>query len=95
MGLRPQNPDPITSGKLHHLYVRVHLVGSAFHIEVEFRRFVSWPVTEGRKAAGTAATWSKGMTGPHNGSADYILRYLDELLDKFLNEYLKQNQVAQ
>ena len=72
-----------------YLHVLINIVGAAFHIRTDFRRFATWSIADGSLRNGDArvrATTSKAR------SSAYILGSLDEALDKFINAYLKANQ---
>ncbi len=88
-GLTPVNPR--FSLELPHLYVNINVIGDAFSILVEYRRQVDF-ITGNRQYRYLATTWRYGNAGTHGRDAAYITNALDEVLDKFLNEYLKANQ---
>lgn len=74
------------------IYVNTLVVGPAFHIDVEFKRFVEYEDANHRKRYSTVATtWKEGITGTHGGDRAYMLSALEELLDTLLNQYLKAN----
>ena len=75
----------------HYLYVRVGVLGSAFHIEVSFQKLLRDDVSEKN---GIAATWYDGSLGTHGGNAGFILQGVSEHLDKFVLEYLRVNETV-
>lgn len=88
-GLKPVAPSTVNRP---YLYVSVHVVGNAFNITIEFMRSASWVLPNQKGGVGYAATWYDIVLGTHGGSSTYIVDALDELLDKFMNAYLKANQ---
>ncbi len=74
------------------LYVIVAVAGKAFHTSVEYQRRVEFTTGNRRYRHNAAVTWFSGSTGTHGDNAAYIMNGLDQLLDKFLNAYLKVNQ---
>ena len=90
VGLKPV--DAAGSSE-HYLYVQIHVAGLAFNINMDFKRSAQWTMADGQKADGFAAVWRQGnITGTHGQNAKYVLDALDQLLDHFLNAYLKANQ---
>jgi len=74
-----------------YLYIRVAVVGGAFHISFEFNQRVR---TLDSGLTGTATTWRSGITGTHGRDAGYIMSAVSELMDFFLSEYLRVNEEA-
>jgi hypothetical protein len=90
--IRPQTLRSISELSEDHqtLDVSVNVVGQAFGIEIGFLRNVVWTLPDGKIIRNFAATWNFGTTG--TGNSSFILSSLDEVLDRFLNAYLKANQ---
>ena len=74
-----------------HLYVRVSVVGAAFSIDLEYKKWVRELESE---RLGVATTWDTGVTGTHVRNASYILSGVSALLEDFLVEYLRANALA-
>ncbi len=74
-----------------HLYVNVNVGRNVFSILVQYERKVNFTAGN-RQYSSLARTWQSGSAGTHGRDAAYITNALDEVLDKFLNEYLKANQ---
>jgi len=76
--------------KIPNIHVSVHVVGTAFHVEL---RVIEWvglmrlPTAIG----GPAFTWEQGITGTHGGDPEFIVSNLNKLFDDFLNDYYKAN----
>ena len=73
------------------LRVTVNVYSVAYLVRVELHK----PVTD--RASGRQAitpTWWRGSVGVHSGRSDYILQMVSELMDLFLNEYLRVNAEA-
>ena len=81
--------DYVNTG-LAHLYVDVHVVGQAFHISLEYKKWV----TDEFGQSSAASTWDVGSTGTHGGTASYVVSGLSEHLDTFLAAYLRVNEQA-
>ncbi len=74
-----------------YLYVRVDTVSEAFSIDVEFKRLVTYS-SEGRMYETIATVWDQNLTGVFAGDSSFILQHLANMLDLFINAYLKANQ---
>lgn len=73
------------------LYVQVNLAGQAYNISIQYNKWVRDTVSgEG----GTAVTWDIGSTGTHGRSSGYILSFVSQHMDKFIDEYLRVNASA-
>ncbi len=87
-GLTPGND----SSKNHALlYVNINVGNGAFSTSVEYNRRVEF-TTGNRRYGSFGTTWTAASTGTHGRDAAYIVNWLDQHLDKFLNAYLKANQ---
>ncbi len=73
---------------LAYLDVRVSVVGPAFHVGIEYRKWLKDPASG---EEGSAATWISGSTGTHGGSPEYIMDSIAEHLGGFVEQYLRVN----
>ncbi len=73
------------------LYVYVHVVGIAFHIDLEYNKQL---LDLASGLTSRAITWSTGTTGTHGRDASFILASVSELMDLFLVEFLRVNEEA-
>ena len=62
----------------------------AFSVRLEFVRHVLFTVGKVKYWV-TTATWSNGFVGIHGNDPEFIVGSVDQLLDNFLNEFLKAN----
>jgi hypothetical protein len=74
-----------------YLYVNLNFAGNAFNVAVEFRRPVLLRRPDGDDVRTTGSVWKKSSVGVHGGNAAYVLDSVSEIVDDFLNEYLKAN----
>ena len=73
------------------LVIDLQVVGRSFHINLAYSK----PVSDHLSGLDfMAATWLTGFIGQHAGSPDFVMRALDQMLDKFVAEYLRVNQAA-
>lgn len=73
------------------LGVRVHVLGDAFVVSLEFHRWVGYQVAgAGHKTS--AIVWRRERTGAHSGNADIIVTAATGLVEEFLREYLNANR---
>ena len=84
---RLYHPDPGTP----FLFVRVHVVRAAFHISVEY---IKWVEDSASGVSGPALTWASPSTGVHGHDASFILSAVSQKVDKFIDEYLRVNEDA-
>ena len=70
--------------------ITVTVVGLAFSVQVEYRKFV----TDAFGRSSLATTWSRGTTGTHGHSASYIQSSVSSITDEFLATYLRVNEEA-
>lgn len=73
------------------LYVYVHVVGIAFHIDLEYNKQLLDPASG---LTSRATTWSTGTTGTHGRDVSFILAAVSELMDLFLVEFVRVNEEA-
>ena len=74
-----------------YLYINVNVAGGGFNVGLEYKKWVSDPLS-GEEAY--AATWENGSTGTHGGDSGYILSAISRHLDQFLVEFLRVNEAA-
>ena len=103
-GVGPTEPAIVTSVRdrlsaagiydaegLAYLDVHAGVVGRAFHVSIEFRKWLKDPASG---AEGWAATWISGSTGTHGGRSGYILASIAEHVATFVDRYLRVNAGA-
>ena len=77
----------------YHLNVQIRVVGTYFRVAVAFKRFASYALPDGEFARGYMTSWERTSSGAFDeGDGDYVIGSLDQVLDTFLDEYLKANQ---
>ena len=74
------------------LYLEVTVVGPAFSVSLQYRKFLRDVYHSGLQEY--ARTWIQSATGVHAGDANYILSAVSLLADKFIDEYLRVNENA-
>ncbi|MEJ2050286.1 MAG: hypothetical protein P8Y60_10700 [Calditrichota bacterium] len=74
------------------LKVNINIEDFAYHVGLDFSRMVSYSVKKKGDFHVYGITWHRSTTGTHQESAGVIMLALDELLDNFLEEYVKTNQ---
>ncbi len=87
-GLKPteMNSDAVPSP---YLLVALSLYGSAFHLQIEFRRVVTY--TDGKTDWSLyATTWKNGATGTY-ASLNKLMELVEEQSELFANAFLKAN----
>ena len=73
------------------LGIRVHVIGDAYVVSLEFHRWVGYEVSgAGHKTS--AIVWRRERTGLHERNADVVVAALKGLSDEFIQEYLRANQ---
>ena len=82
---RLYNPDHLYA----YLYVNVNVIGPAYSIDIEFKK---WLHDLAMDRSGIAATWNTGSTGTHGNGASYIVSNVSRHMDQFLVEYLRANE---
>ena len=86
VGLRPVS----VSHNRPYLRVQISVQGNSFDIDIDYVRLVTYRIV-GKAVSIVAVTWNKGGIGTAYDSA-IVMSSLDQLLDTFLNAYLKANQ---
>ena len=76
---------------LAYLDVHASVVGPAFHVGIEFRKWLKDPASG---TEGSATTWVAGSTGTHGGNPDYVLAAIAEHVDRFVGQYRRVNADA-
>ena len=74
-----------------YLSIQVNVAGRGFSVRLEFRKWVSDPLS-GEEAY--AATWKNGATGIAASGSGFILSTISQYLDRFLVEFLRVNEAA-
>ncbi|MCY4173234.1 MAG: hypothetical protein OXF25_04075 [Cyanobacteria bacterium MAG CAR3_bin_5] len=77
------------------LHVQVHVVGSAFSIDVELKKRVTDELYSDELYSDLyflATSWETSSTGAHGNSSSYIISSLGGALDHFIDEYLRVNE---
>lgn len=85
------NPNPIPKYRDGLLYVNVNIAGVAYNVDVEFKRKVTYS-SRNRSYEAIASVWETGGTGTYGQDSSIILKNLSNLIDMFINDYLKANQ---
>ena len=75
-----------------YLHITVTVVGDAFSIEVALNKYLFDDETS--MLHGVAKTWTKTLIGTHTNDATFILSGLSRLLDLFIADYLRVNEIA-
>ncbi len=75
-----------------YLHITVTVVGNAFSINVTLNKYLFDDETS--MLHGIAMTWTRGLTGTHTNDATFILSGLSRLMDLFIADYLRVNEVA-
>ena len=74
------------------LQVNLAVVGLACNIQIELQRFATWEAPDGSPGRNWVSTWEDATVGTHGNSRSSVMSHLDNLLDQFLNDYLRANQ---
>lgn len=72
------------------LSIGLTTVGTAFSVHISFKRIVSYSV-DGHTYSAGADMWSQTILGTHRRNNSFILKRTADLLDEFINAYLKAN----
>lgn len=81
-----------TDGETPFLDVNMTVISGAFSIDISYLTPASYEIRGGRRFYYFTDTWQDGFTGEHGRNASYVIDWLDEILDRFLSQYLKANQ---
>ena len=85
------DPD-VTRTPSTYLYVQVSLVGRAFSISIQLKR---WLLDTGFGLPGSVSVWDEGSTGTYGSAGgQFVLGWVSKHLDSFLTEYLRANEDA-
>ena len=91
-GARIYYSGPITTtSDVPVLTTTVYVSGQAFHIEIGMLNRVS---RTSINATGIAWTWSRHITGTHGKNPSFVLGAVSEVVDIFIDEYLRVNEAA-
>ena len=74
-----------------YLYANVNVVGRAFSTSIKYQKFV---FDQASMLEYTAPTWYLDATGTHSRDSNYILSWVAQLTDEFIDEYLRVNAEA-
>lgn len=74
-----------------YLYVRVGVSRRAFVLDLQYRKLVTDLASEQMFAA---PTWDEQVFGTHGGDVLTVTALLSELLDDFMADYLRVNEIA-
>jgi hypothetical protein len=74
------------------LRININIEDFAYHVGIYFSRIVTYSVKKKGDFQVYGITWNRSTTGTHQESAGVIMLALDELLDNFIEEYVKTNQ---
>ena len=73
------------------LVIDFQMVGHSFHINLAYSK----PVSDHLSGLDfMAATWLTGFIGQHTGNPEFVMQALDQMLDRFVAEYLRVNREA-
>ena len=92
--LRTAGLRPVEHEGDHFLYVKINVVERAFQVSLEFKRPVSYTLADNRTYSKLGVVWNATVTGTHANDPRYIISTLDELLERFINEYLGANETG-
>ena len=74
-----------------YLYVNVNVVGQAWALKLEYNKTV-FDLASGESFPAT--TWKTGAAGTHGRDSGYILSWMSQHTDKFIDNYLRVNEDA-
>ena len=74
-----------------YLYTNVHVVGSAFSVRLEFNKKI---VDSATLINSYATTWHSTSLGIHGQNSGYIISFVEQQTDRFIDEYLRVNANA-
>ena len=91
--LRQNGINPVAAPKYEdgYLCVYVNIAGSAYSVDVEFKRRVRYSCN-GNTYEAIASVWETGGTGTYGKDPSLIIQNLADLIDIFINDYIKANQ---
>ena len=79
------------ASRKEYLYVNVNVVGNAFNVSLEYKR---WIEDIGHGEGAWASIWHVGGAGTHGSSDSYIMQIISEQIDEFILAYLEVNEQA-
>ena len=88
-----------------YLSITVSGASVAFSVRLEFSRILEWPLSthvdwwhqeyaDGSEPIGFASTWTRTAVGTHGGNYTVVLSLVSSLMDDFLVDYLRMNEVS-
>jgi hypothetical protein len=91
--LRQYGINPTTAPRYEdgYLCIYVNIAGSAYSVDVEFKRRVRYSCN-GNTYESIASVWETGGTGIYGRDPSLIIQNLADLIDIFINDYIKANQ---
>jgi hypothetical protein len=81
-----------TDGETPFLDVSMTVMSGAFSIDISYLTPASYEIRGGRRFYYFTDAWQDGFAGEHGRNASYVIDWLDEILDRFLSQYLKANE---
>ncbi|MDX1486988.1 MAG: hypothetical protein R3268_02225 [Acidiferrobacterales bacterium] len=81
-----------TDGETPFLDVTMTVMSEAFSIDISYLTPASFEMRGGRRFYYFTDAWQDGFTGAHGRNASYVIDWLDEILGRFLSQYLEANQ---
>ena len=72
-----------------YLYININPTKSAFSADVALMRRTQ---DTGFGFSGIVNVWDDGATGTHGGDGRYVLSVVSRILDRFIAEYLRENE---
>ena len=74
-----------------YLYVNINVTNSSYNISVQFNKLVTDRTS---RESNFAPTWELSGVGTHGQDAGFIVQWLSEYVDRFIDEYLRVNEDA-
>jgi hypothetical protein len=90
-GINPTVVSPAPLSK-YYLQVWVGVLGTSFQVKVEFHRSAEWTLPDKTVVDSRPVSWDDGTFGTHGRDVNFVLNALDEIMETFLNTFLKANQ---
>lgn len=88
VGLQPVETD----GETPFLDITMTVISGAFSIDISYFTPASYEIRGGRRFYYFTDAWQDGFAGEHGRNAAYVIDWLNEILDRFLSQYLKANK---
>ena len=74
-----------------YVYIKIDTVGSEFNVITEFRRDILFEVRKTVYWKPGCPTWDSKRAGVLRDNPEFVMNAVEQLLDFFINEYLKVN----